>query len=203
MGSLLGLAALVLAIIALTNNGNATKRLAALERELQWLRELLAQRPAAPPQQAAPAARAGRAARGDAASPASTAPPHPGAALAHARGVRRAGAVDRNDARRFAAPAAAFAGDAAPGLRTLGTDARLHRPGRRQDQALVHRRQRAGEDRHAGVVRRRRRAAEVRQRPGLVERCRSSCAWPASPLAALAGAGVRLAPARGQAQRSR
>nr|WP_231734450.1 DUF2339 domain-containing protein [Lysobacter gilvus] len=49
---MLGLAALVLAIIALTNNGNATKRLAALERELQWLRELLAQRPGAPPPQA-------------------------------------------------------------------------------------------------------------------------------------------------------
>ncbi|KGQ19607.1 putative membrane protein [Lysobacter dokdonensis DS-58] len=56
MENLLGLAALVLAIIALTNNGNATKRLAALERELQRLREMLAQRGAPPAQAQAEAA---------------------------------------------------------------------------------------------------------------------------------------------------
>ena len=56
MEGLLGLAALVIAIIALTNNGNATKRLAALERELQALRALFAQGAGAapPPPQAAP-----------------------------------------------------------------------------------------------------------------------------------------------------
>ncbi len=51
MESLLGLAALVLAIIAISNNGNANKRMSALERELQRLRDLLSQRPAAASQQ--------------------------------------------------------------------------------------------------------------------------------------------------------
>ena len=58
MEGLLGLAALVIAIIALTNNGNATKRLAALERELQALRALFAQGAgAAPPHSSGPRSR--------------------------------------------------------------------------------------------------------------------------------------------------
>ena len=47
---------------------------------------------------------------------------------------------------------------------------RCLREGRHCNSALVHRRQRARQDRHAGAVRRRRRAAEVCDRPGLAQR---------------------------------
>ncbi|MGO4551775.1 DUF2339 domain-containing protein [Lysobacter sp. 2RAF19] len=72
MGSLLGLAALVLAIIAISNNGTANKRMAALEREVQRLLALLSQGPERPweqPQAAPPAA--------EPVAPREAAPPRP------------------------------------------------------------------------------------------------------------------------------